>query len=35
MKDETRLGLRIVDLTFLFLNKEGKQTGLSVEQAHR
>jgi hypothetical protein len=26
MKDETRLGLRIVDLTFVFLNKEGKQT---------
>jgi hypothetical protein len=26
MKDETRLGLRIDDLTFVFLNKEGKQT---------
>jgi hypothetical protein len=26
MKDETRLGLRVVDLTFVFLNKEGKQT---------
>jgi hypothetical protein len=26
MKDETRLGLRIVDLTFVFLNEAGKQT---------
>jgi hypothetical protein len=26
LKDETRLGLRIVDLAFVFLNKEGKRT---------
>jgi uncharacterized protein DUF5996 len=26
MKDQTRLGLRIVDLTFVFLNEAGKQT---------
>src|SRR5436190_696696 len=26
MKDETRLGLRITDLTFVFLNKAGERT---------